>query len=121
MKLGMSIIFILISLILCEGHCSVEKDILDDVLESCEKYQKTDYLYQYCQAYLAPKEEIQKQGDQIVKSIKKNIPNEMMSFSAFIVKTAYEGKISLKVKTHYGDPSLSISPNNAILNWTKDF
>jgi len=102
------------------GNCAQTRDekIFDNIVESCNKTAETDYLFTFCSPYLNSKKVAQNQGDKIVGGIKKVVPKEALSVSSFLVKTAYEQRISFKIHTNFGDSDFSINREKTMFNWT---
>jgi len=97
---------------------SGEGEIIDKLRSACDSASPDTPSYSLCGPYKEAKQNIEKKGDALAKEVVDFITPEAAAVSGFLLKSLYEKRISLEVKTSIGKPAVSITNNTTIFSWS---
>lgn len=97
---------------------SSSDEVINNLMKACDQAGPDTPAYSVCGPYIVAKDKASKEAEKVVKSINETITPEVTAVSGFILKSLYEKKFYIEVKTDYGKPAVSISNNQTIFNWS---
>ena len=91
---------------------------IDAVLSACDHADSKNGSYTVCGPYKETRKVVEKKANEMVKVVVETITPEVAAVSGFVLKSLYEKRISLEVKTSFGKPAVSIKNNETLFNWS---
>lgn len=92
-------------------------DPLDSIQKACDKTRIDDGSYLMCFPYLNTKKNVENEANRYVRIINDSVPEPLAFVSGMLLKSLYEKRVQLEVKTGVGDPSVSISNGETNVSW----